>query len=68
MNDRIKKQRELYWQQKELRNVSMLSGNYDQITKMRKKQDDVYKKFKFYEGMNEAIERNKKNETKSKSS
>lgn len=34
----------------------------------RKKQDDIYKKFKFYEGMNEAIERNKKNETKSKSS
>lgn len=68
MNDRRKKQRELYWQQKELRNVSMLSGNYDQITKMRKKQDDIYKKFKFYEGMNEAIERNKMNETKSKSS
>lgn len=64
MNSRRKKQNELYWKQKELRDVSMIGGNYDQVEKMRKRQDNLYKKFKFYEGINKALERNEKNESK----
>lgn len=64
MSNRIKKQNELYWKQKELRDNSMLRGNYDQINDMRKKQDDLYKKYKFYKNLNNAIERKKENENK----
>ena len=64
MNSRRKKQNELYWKQKELRDVSMIGGNYDQVEKMRKRQDNLYKMFKFYEGINKALERNKKDESK----
>lgn len=64
MNNRRKKQNELYWKQKELRDMSMIGGNYDQVEKMRKRQDNLYKMFKFYEGINKALERNKKDESK----
>ena len=64
MNSRRKKQNELYWKQKELRDVSMIGGNYDQVEKMRKRQDNLYKMFKFYEGINKSLERNKKDESK----
>lgn len=68
MSDRRKRQNELYWQQKELRDNTMLIGNYEQIQKMREKQDDLYKRFKFFEGLNGAMERNKDNEPKSDTS
>lgn len=66
MSNRIKKQNELYWKQKELRDNSMLQGNYNQINDMRKKQDDLYKMFKFYKGINKALEERKENEDGSK--
>lgn len=62
MIDRRKKQNELYWKSKELRDLSMTNGNYEQKEKMRKKQDELYKKFVFYRNLNSAIERKKKNE------
>ena len=62
MLDRRKKQNELYWKSKELRDLSMTNGNYEQKEKMRKKQDELYKKFVFYRNLNSAIERKKKNE------
>lgn len=66
MSNRIKKQNELYWKQKELRDMSMIGGNYEQVGKMRKKQDDLYKRFKFYKGLNKALERknDENNETR----
>ena len=62
MIDRRKKQNELYWKSKELRDLSMTNGDYEQKEKMRKKQDELYKKFVFYRNLNSAIEREKKNE------
>lgn len=65
MSNRRKRQNELYWKQKELRNVSMLKGNFQQVNKMREKQDNAYKMFKFYEGLNNAIEKERKKDNAS---
>ncbi len=68
VKSRRQKQSELYWKQKEMRNMTMLKGNYKQINEMRKKQDETYKKYKFYQGLNNAIERNKDNDNETKTS
>ena len=68
MSGRRQKQNELYWEQKKLRNMSMLKGDYEQITKMRKKQDDLYKMHKFYQELNNAREKVNKDEFEIRSS
>lgn len=66
MKSRRQKQTELYWKQKEMRDMTMIKGNYKQVEEMRKKQDETYKKYKFYQGLNNAIERSKDNDSKTK--
>lgn len=55
--NRRRKQNELYWEQKKLRDLSMCKGDYEQQQEMRKEQDKLYKKFIFYQNLNEAVEK-----------
>lgn len=59
VNDRRKKTIELYRKQRYLRNLSMAKSSFEQQKKIRKKQDDLYKKFKFYDGLNKALDKDK---------
>lgn len=59
MADRMRKQTELYRKSKELRDLTMARGSFEQKIKVRKKQDELYKQFEFYKNLNKAIDKRK---------
>lgn len=62
MNDIRQKKYELYKQQKYLRELSMAKSSYEQKEKIRKEQDKLYKKFIFYQGLTDTMDKRKASE------
>lgn len=59
MSDIREKKYELYKKQKYLRDLSMASSSFEQKEKIRQEQDRLYKKFQFYQGLTDTIDKNK---------
>lgn len=62
MSNITEKKFELYKKQKYLRDLTMANSSYEQKEKIRKEQDDLYKRFKFYQGYTDTLEKNKEKE------
>ena len=52
------KERKLFTESMELRRLDLTKTNYDQSVKIRKKQDEYWRKHLFYKGYLEQIEKN----------
>lgn len=51
------KKYELYKKQKYLRELSMAKSSYEQKEKIRQEQDKLYKRFKFYQGLTDTMDK-----------
>lgn len=58
------KKYELYKKQKYLRELSMAKSSYEQKEKIREEQDRLYKKFKFYQGLTDTMDKERLSEKK----
>ena len=55
--NRRKKQTQLCRESKELRTLKWETKNIEKVEEINEKQNELYKKFLFYKGINEAISR-----------
>lgn len=58
------KKYELYKKQKYLRELSMAKSSYEQKEKIRKEQDELYKKFMFYQGLTDTMDKERMGKNK----
>lgn len=51
------KRKKIYLESKRLREIAYLGSTFEKAEEIRKEQDDLYKKSKFYDGIIKAMEK-----------